>query len=60
VVTPFVGFGPAQSVMFNSTDLTQTITGLTNGVQYRFKVAAVNAVGPGPMSTVTNPVTPSP
>ena len=50
---------PLPSTTFNTTATTQTITGLTNGTTYRLKVAAVNAVGTGPMSTISNPVTPS-
>jgi hypothetical protein len=58
VITPYIGFDEQPSVTFNSTATTQTVTGLTNGTTYRFKVAAINAVGFGPMSTATNPVTP--
>jgi hypothetical protein len=60
VVTPYVGYYPLPSTTFNTTATTQTITGLTNGTSYRFKVAAINANGTGPMSTVSNPVTPAP
>ncbi len=35
-----------------STDLSATVTGLTNGTPYWFKVAAVNGVGTGPASSV--------
>jgi hypothetical protein len=59
VVTPYVGFSPRPSTTFNSTATTQTVTGLVNGTQYRFRVQAFNAVGTGGFSTVTNPVTPS-
>src|SRR4051812_5705055 len=58
VVTPFVGFAPATSTTFNSTATTQTVTGLTNGTSYRFKVAAINAIGTGSQSGLSNPVTP--
>jgi hypothetical protein len=59
VVTPYVGFSPKPSTTFNSTATVQTVTGLTNGTQYRFKVAAINFLGTGPMSTVTNAVVPT-
>ncbi len=35
-----------------------TVTGLTNGVAYRFRVRAVNALGAGAASEATNAVTP--
>jgi hypothetical protein len=59
VVTPYVGYWPLPSVPFNSTVTTQTVTGLTNGTTYRFRVQAVNAIGVSGYSKVTNPVTPS-
>ena len=36
-----------------------TVTSLTNGTAYRFKIRAVNAAGNGPESDVAGPVTPS-
>lgn len=33
--------------------------GLTNGVTYTFRVLAVNAIGPGPLSAASNAVTPA-
>jgi hypothetical protein len=59
VVTPYVGLSPRPPVTFPSPVTTQTVTGLTNGVTYRFRVQAVNAVGLSGYSTVTNPVTPA-
>ena len=38
---------------------TTTITGLTNGTAYQFKVRAVNSVGPGAESPASDVVTPS-
>ena len=60
VVTAYVGYFPAKVVTFPSNATTQTVTGLTNGTLYRFKVAAINAVGTGGQSTISNAVTPAP
>src|SRR5205085_1038895 len=38
---------------------TKTVTGLTNGRTYTFKVAAVNAVGTGAQSAASKAVTPA-
>jgi hypothetical protein len=57
IVTPYVGYWALPPVTYDSTATTQTITGLTNGTTYRFKVAAINALGAGPTSKVTKPVT---
>lgn len=59
VVTPYYGYFPLPPLWFNSPATTQTILGLTNGVEYRFRVRAYNGVGRSDQSKVTNPVTPS-
>lgn len=41
-----------------STATSATVTGLTNGTAYTFRVAAVNAIGQGPWSTASSAVTP--
>ena len=42
----------------NGTIRTCTVTGLTNGVAYYFKISARNAMGSGALSLATNSVTP--
>ena len=59
-VTPHIGYFPLARVTFSSVSTTQTITGLTNGVTYRFKVAAINGLGTGSLSTASGAVTPGP
>ena len=59
VVTPFVAGAAQTPQIFNSPATTQTITGLTNGTTYTFKVAAVNALGVGNQSAGSNAVTPA-
>ena len=47
-VIPFIGYCAQPSTTFNSTATTQTLTVLTNGTQYRFKVAALKRGRCGP------------
>ena len=57
VVTPYIA-GVAQTAQtFSSTATTETVTGLTPGTAYTFKVAAVNAAGTGPASAASAAVT---
>jgi hypothetical protein len=59
-VTPYVG-STAQTpkdVTGNPAATSTTITGLTNGTAYTFKVSATNAVGTSADSAVSNSVTP--
>ncbi len=59
VVTRYVGVSPMGTTPFNDTLTTHTITGLTNGTTYRFKVQAVNAIGTSAFSGTSNPVIPA-
>ena len=42
-----------------ATAVSSTVTGLTNGTGYSFRVQAVNAVGTSPLSAASNTVTPA-
>jgi predicted lipoprotein with Yx(FWY)xxD motif len=59
VVTP-IRFGATQNpIIFNSTALTQNITGLDNNLSYKFRVAARNARGNGAKSPPSAEVRPT-
>jgi len=58
-VTPYVGGVAQAAVSTGSASTSYTVTGLTNGTSYTFRVAAINAVGTGPDSTPSAAVTPS-
>ena len=58
-VTPYIGTtAQAPTSVPATADTSTTITGLTNGSTYTFKVEAVNANGAGPASAASNAVTP--
>ena len=59
VVTPYKGATAQAPQTFQSTATTQTVTGLTNGTAYGFKVAAVNSAGTGTPSETSLAVVPS-
>ncbi|WP_096301203.1 fibronectin type III domain-containing protein [Jatrophihabitans sp. GAS493] len=61
-VTPYIGTTAQDPVLVsggNPVATSTTVTGLSNGTTYTFKVAATNAVGTGPSSTASNAVTPA-
>ena len=58
VVTPYVGYSPRPSTTFSGFASSGTVTGLTNGTTYRFKVAAISGIGQGPQSTISNAARP--
>jgi Domain of unknown function (DUF4082)/Fibronectin type III domain len=59
-VTPYIGSTPqTPKTVTGSPPATSTsVTGLSSGTTYTFRVQAVNANGPGPASAESNPVTP--
>jgi hypothetical protein len=60
VVTPYLGGVAQTSVSTGSTATTKTVSGLTDGTAYTFRVAAVNSAGTGGISLATGPLTPEP
>jgi fibronectin type 3 domain-containing protein len=58
-VTPFIGATAQTAILTGSTSASYTVTGLTNGTAYTFKVAAINAGGTGSSSTASASVTPA-
>ncbi len=59
-VTPFVGTtaGTPVTVSGSPPASNTTVSGLTNGTTYTFKVSATNSLGTGPVSAPSNSVTP--
>ena len=58
-VTPFIGTSAQTPVGTGSNGTTYTLTGLTNGTAYTFRVAAINSVGTGSLSSASNAATPA-
>ena len=58
-VTPYIGTTAQAAVTVTAPATSKTITGLTGGTAYTFKVAAINAVGTGADSSASNSVTPT-
>ncbi len=60
-VTPYVGTTAGTPVTVNGSPpaTTATLSGLTNGTTYTFKVTATNSLGTGPASAASNAVTPA-
>jgi hypothetical protein len=57
-VTPYIGSAAQTAVQVGASTTSKTMTGLTTGTAYTFKVTATNGVGTGPASTASNTVTP--
>jgi hypothetical protein len=57
-ITPYVGTTARASTTISGSPpaTSATITGLTNGSTYTFKVSATNAIGTGPQSAASNAV----
>ncbi len=59
-ITPYIGATAQTPTTAGAGASSTTVTGLTNGIAYTFKVAAINNVGTGPDSAASNSVTPAP
>ena len=58
-ITPYIGATAQTPVTTPSAATGFTVTGLTNGTTYTFRVAAINSVGAGANSAPSPPVTPA-
>jgi hypothetical protein len=59
-IVPYIAGAPQTPVLTGTTATTFDVPGLTNGTAYTFTVAAINASGTGPASTMSTAVTPQP
>ncbi len=58
-VTPYIGFTAQPVTTFTSSATTETVTGLTDGTAYTFRVSASTDAGTGPASSDSAPLTPA-
>jgi hypothetical protein len=58
VVTPYVGTTAQAATTVSAANTSATVSDLTNGSAYTFKVQAVNGVGTGPASAASGALTP--
>ncbi len=57
-ITAYAGSDPQVTKTVAASNTATTVTGLTTGTAYTFKVAAINAAGSGPESAASGSVTP--
>src|SRR5439155_537190 len=58
-ITPYIGANAQTPVTTPSAATGFTVTGLTNGTTYTFRVAAINSIGTGANSAASPPITPA-
>lgn len=58
-VTPYIGGVAGTALSYGPSATTVLIPGLANGTGYSFTVAAINGIGAGPASAMSNTVTPT-